>query len=243
MIINFDSVMSLLFLIVIEVVLGIDNLIFLAILTERLPLKMRVKIRGIGLTGAWVMRLALLFSAIWITKAQKTLFSIYSWSFSLADLFFIAGGVFLVYQSLIEIGNELEFLERKLIDYASKSQKDNTLYALSGLVIQIILMDLVFSLDSIFTAVAISKEFFVMSLAITVSIIVMFYATEQISKFIHQHPSIKMLALAFLVMIGIFLMMDGFKYQISRSYLYFSMFFSFMVECLNILHKRRNARY
>lgn len=239
MIITFDLVMSLIFLVVMEIVLGIDNLIFLAILTERLPLPLRVKIRGIGLTGAWMMRLILLFSAIWITKAQKPLFSFDGLSFSLAELFFIFGGGFLVYQSLMEIGNELEFLERKQYNYSKVVKKDNTLYGMTGLIIQIILMDLVFSLDSILTAVGISKEFAVMAIAITVSILVMFYATEGISRFIHQHPSIKMLALSFLVMIGIFLILDGFKYEISRGYLYFSMFFSFVVECLNILYKHR----
>ena len=105
------------------------------------------------------------------------------------------------------------------------------------------LMDLVFSLDSILTAVGISKVFGVMAIAITVAIFVMFYATEMISKFIHQHPSIKMLALAFLVLIGVFLISDGFHYEISRSYLYFAMFFSFLVECLNLLYKHRKNNH
>ena len=239
MVVSWDSFISLIFLIVIEVVLGIDNLIFLAILTERLPPNIKMRIRAIGLTGAWVLRLVLLFSALWITKLQEPLFSIHSFSFSFRELFFIGGGLFLAYQSIVEIGNELDFIERKNQDYSHLATNKVSFKGLSGLIVQIMLMDLVFSLDSILTAVGISKVFGVMAIAITVAIFTMFYATEMISRFIHQHPSIKMLALAFLVMIGIFLISDGFHYEISRSYLYFSMFFSFVVECLNLLYKHR----
>lgn len=239
MVVSWDSFISLIFLIIIEVILGIDNLIFLAILTERLPAKIKMKIRAIGLTGAWVLRLVLLFSALWITELQEPLFSIQAFSFSFRELFFIGGGVFLAYQSIIEIGNELDFIERKNQDYSHLATNKVSFKGLGGLVLQIMLMDLVFSLDSILTAVGISKVFGVMAIAITVAIFVMFYATEMISRFIHQHPSIKILALAFLVMIGIFLISDGFHYEISRSYLYFSMFFSFVVECLNLLYKHR----
>lgn len=242
MVMTWDSIISLIFLIIIEIVLGIDNLIFLAILTERLPSNIKMKIRAIGLTGAWVLRLVLLFSALWIAQLQEPLFSIYSFSFSFRELFFIGGGLFLAYQSIIEIGNELDFLERKDHDYPHLSSTKTSFKGLTGLIIQIMLMDLVFSLDSILTAVGVSKVFGVMAIAITVAILVMFYATEIISQFIHQHPSIKMLALAFLVMIGIFLISDGFHYEISRSYLYFSMFFSFVVECLNLLYKHRKFK-
>lgn len=237
--VTWDSFISLIFLIIIEIVLGIDNLIFLAILTERLPSNIKMKIRAIGLTGAWMLRLLLLFSALWITKLQVPLFSIHSLSFSFRELFFIGGGLFLAYQSIIEIGNELDFMERKNHDYSHLSETTVSFKGLGGLIVQIMLMDLVFSIDSILTAVGVSKVFGVMAIAITVAILTMFYAAEMISRFIHQHPSIKMLALAFLVMIGFFLISDGFHYEISRSYLYFSMFFSFVVECLNLLYKNR----
>jgi predicted tellurium resistance membrane protein TerC len=242
MVISLDSMVSLIFLMIMEIILGIDNLIFLAILTERLPAQIKLKIRAIGLTGAWVLRLILLFSAIWITNAQHPLFSIDSMTFSLSELFFIFGGLFLVYQSLAEIGNELDFLERKEHDFSHLKPNQISFKGLSGLICQIMLMDLVFSFDSILTAVGVSKVFAIMAIAITGAIIVMFYATEMIANFIHKHPSIKMLALAFLVMIGIFLISDGFHYEISRSYLYFAMFFSFMVECLNLLYKHRKSK-
>ncbi len=140
-------------------------------------------------------------------------------------MFFIGGGLFLAYQSIIEIGNELDFMERKNHDYSHLSKTTVSFKGLGGLIMQIMVDGFGLSLDSILTAVGVSKVFGVMAIAITVAILTMFYATEMISRFIHQHPSIKMLALAFLVMIGIFLISDGFHYEISRSYLFFPMFF------------------
>ena len=235
----FHSVISLLSLIIIEIVLGIDNLIFLAILTERLPSDLRRKVRRIGLTGAWVLRLILLFSALWVSKLHKPLFTIGDLSFSLRELFFIFGGLFLVYKSIIEIGNELDFLERP--SHHKVKPASSKVSGLSLLIVQVMVMDLVFSIDSILTAVGLTQIFGIMAFAISVSILVMFYFSEAVSHFIHRHPSIKILALSFLVMIGIFLISDGFSYEISRNYLYFSMFFSFTVECLNLLYRHRKS--
>ncbi|NDH09299.1 MAG: TerC family protein [Gammaproteobacteria bacterium] len=235
----FHSAISLCSLIIIEIVLGIDNLIFLAILTERLPAHLRRKVRSIGLTGAWVLRLALLFSALWITKLQQPLFVIHDLSFSLRELFFILGGGFLVYKSIIEIGNELDFLEKPKQN--NNQTVSSTVNGLGLIIMQVMVMDLVFSVDSILTAVGLTQMFEIMAIAITISIIVMFYFSEGVSHFIHQYPSIKMLALSFLVMIGIFLISDGFSYEIPRNYLYFSMFFSFLVEGLNLLHRHRKS--
>jgi len=233
MVMTIDSVLSLIFLIIIEIILGIDNIIFLAILTERLPENLRSKVRAIGLFGAWVLRIILLFSALWISKIQQPLFMLYTIEFSLSGLFFIFGGLFLAYQAVVEIGNELDFLERK--DQSSPK----TMQSLAGIILQVMLMDLVFSFDSILTAIGVSKVFFIMAIAVTASILAMFYATEVISKFIHKYPSIKMLALAFLIIIGVFLIAEGLTYEISRNYLYFAMFFSFLVEGLNLLYKHR----
>jgi predicted tellurium resistance membrane protein TerC len=233
----FHSLISLISLIIIEIVLGIDNLIFLAILTERLPSDLKRKVRRLGLTGAWVLRLVLLFSALWITKAQKTLFSLFDLSFSLRELFFIFGGGFLVYKSIIEIGNELDFLEKPR--ETNSSSAPFIVKGLPILIIQVMLMDLVFSFDSILTAVGLTQTYAIMVFSITIAILVMFYASDGVSFFIHQHPSIKMLALSFLMMIGVFLISDGFSFEISRNYLYFSMFFSFLVEGLNLLYRHR----
>ena len=232
------SIISLCSLIIIEIVLGIDNLIFLAILTERLPPALRKKVRSIGLTGAWFLRLLLLFSALWVSKLQHPLFVVYHLSFSLRELFFILGGGFLVYKSIVEIGNELDFLEKPRLDKAVAAK----INGLGFLIIQVMLMDLIFSIDSILTAVGLTQQFEIMAMAITISIVVMFYFSEGVSGFIHQHPSIKMLALSFLVMIGLFLIADGFSYEIPRNYLYFSMFFSFLVEGLNLLYRHRKSK-
>lgn len=233
-----DSILSLFFLVLMEIILGMDNLIFLAILTERLPSMLRQTVRSLGLMGAWILRLFLLCSALFIiTQTSRPLFYLFSLSFSMRELFFIFGGFFLVYKSIVEISTELDFLEKHPPKKPFRSDK----LGLSSLVIQVMLMDLVFSLDSVLTAIAFTKLYSIMALAITISIGAMYIASDFVSGFIHKHPSIKMLALAFLVMIGMFLLADGFHYEISRNYLYFSMFFSFTVESLNILYRHRQA--
>ena len=237
----FQNIANFMVLILLEVILGIDNIIFLAILTDRLPSPAQKKVRSWGLGGALVFRLALLASALMIVKSSDPIFFIYHIKISPHDLFFILGGAFLIYKSLKEIAVDLEFYE-----YSRKSETIRTsdtgveskLFLL-GIIVQVIVMDLIFSLDSVLTAVGLSKSFLVISFAIMFAIAVMFFASDPISKFIHKHPSIKMLALAFLVMLGFILFFDGFHYSISRGYLYFAMFFSLSVEGLNLLYKFR----
>lgn len=224
-----------------EVILGIDNLIFLAILTERLPKDSRKQIRQWGLSGALVLRLVLLSSALYISQLTEPLLKFFNYSFSGSDIFFISGGIFLIYKSLQEIAGELEFLERKPESNHNENVSKLPKKVVFFTIFQIMVMDLIFSLDSVLTAVGLSNTFLVMAGAIVFAIFIMLFASEWVSKFIHQHPSIKMLALAFLVMLGAFLIGDGFQYHISRNYLYFSMFFSFGVEGLNILYRRRRA--
>jgi predicted tellurium resistance membrane protein TerC len=226
---------------VLEVVLGIDNLIFLAILTERFPKNSRKVIRRWGLSGALILRLVLLSSALHIAQLSEPLFMLFNYPMSGSGLFFICGGLFLIYKSLQEIGGELEFLERKPNTLSphpvNKLSKKIMIYS----IFQIMVMDLIFSLDSVLTAVGLSNTFYVMAAAIIFAILIMLFASDGVSEFIHQHPSIKMLALAFLVMLGTFLIGDGFEFHISRGYLYFSMFFSFSVEGLNIIYRRRRS--
>lgn len=237
-----QHIINFVILCVLEVILGIDNLIFLAILTERLPQKSRVVIRRWGLSGALVLRLVLLSSALYIAQLSEPLMTIFGYPMSASDLFFVCGGMFLIYKSLQEIGVELEFLERKKDDAPQIIQSKLSKKIMMISIFQIMIMDLIFSLDSILTAVGLSNSFYVMAGAIVFAILTMLYASDWVSKFIHKHPSIKMLALAFLVMLGTFLIGDGFEFHISRGYLYFSMFFSFGVECLNIIHRNRRER-
>jgi predicted tellurium resistance membrane protein TerC len=232
---------NFLVLILLEVVLGIDNIIFLAILTERLPIQSQKTVRAWGLSGAFVFRIALLASALVIVKLSDPIIHFYQLHISPHDLFFIIGGIFLIYKSLKEIAVDLEFYEHSK-GFRQQKPRNNTVESklfLLGIIIEVIVMDLIFSLDSVLTAVGLSKSLYVMSFAILFAIGVMFFLSDPISKFIHKHPSIKMLALAFLVMLGFILCFDGLHYSISRGYLYFSMFFSLSVEGLNLLYKFR----
>lgn len=230
-------------LIALEVVLGIDNIIFLAILSEQLPQEYRQSARRWGLAGALILRLLLLSFALVLVQLSQPLISVLSIGLSPRDLFFILGGGFLIYKSLGEIAADLEFYESKHKQANAKPSDKKRLHFV-GVVVQIMLMDLIFSLDSVLTAVGLTNVFWVMAVAMVFAILVMLYASEPVSKFIHQHPSIKMLALSFLVMLGFFLGFEGFHYPIEREYLYFAMFFSFTVECLNLLyrHRKQNGR-
>lgn len=232
----FDIVASLFALIILEIVLGIDNLVFLAILTEKLPLKDRRKARRLGLMFAWVTRLLLLFSAIWIVRLTHPVLNISEWSFSIRDLFLIAGGGFLIAKATQEIHDEVNE-EPPLARYHAESARQ-----LRQVVIQIGLMDIIFSFDSILTAVGLTSHFWVMATAITIAIMVMIYASEGVSTFIHKHSTIKMLALSFLILIGMVLVADGFAFHIPRGYVYFAMGFSLAVESLNWLRRSHRQR-
>ncbi len=232
----FDILASLLALIVLEIILGIDNLVFLAILTEKLPLKERRKARRLGLMFAWVTRLLLLFSAMWIVQLTHPLFSIGQWSFSARDLFLMVGGGFLIVKATQEIHDEVNE-DPPLARYHAESQS-----RLSQVVIQVGLMDIIFSFDSILTAVGLTSHFWVMATAITIAIMVMIYASEPVSHFIHKHPTIKMLALSFLILIGMVLLADGFSFHIPRGYIYVAMGFSLGVESLNWLRRSHRQR-
>ncbi|HEX4045601.1 MAG TPA: TerC family protein [Gammaproteobacteria bacterium] len=215
-----------------EIVLGIDNLVFLAILSQRLPKHLQKKARQLGLTLAWVTRLILLASVIWLTKLTAPLLSFYEFSFSGRDLFLIAGGLFLLTKSTQEIYAEIEpnGTERQI----------KTKYATFGaIIIQIALLDIVFSLDSVLTAIGLTQHFLLMAAAITIAIIAMIFASEPLSNFIARHPSVKMLGLSFLILIGMVLIADGFSFHIPRAYIYFAMGFSLLVETLNLIRKKR----
>lgn len=232
----FDIVASLIALIVLEIILGIDNLVFLSILTEKLPLAQRRSARRLGLMFAWVTRLLLLASAVWIVKWNTPFFTLGYFSLSVRNLFLLAGGAFLLVKATQEIHLEVEGVN----EYRESHKQDQPKKVLYHRVImQVAIMDVIFSLDSVLTAIGLTPHFWVMALAITCAILVMIYASDFTCQFIAKYPSVKMLALSFLMLIGTALIADSFAFHIPRGYIYFSMAFSMSVEALNLLRKRR----
>jgi predicted tellurium resistance membrane protein TerC len=227
--------LSLVALIILEIVLGIDNLVILSILTEKLPAEKRKKARRWGLTFAWMTRLILLGSAVYMVQLVKPLMSIGTLTLSARDIFLLLGGAFLIWKSTDEIHQDVT--KEPIVDPVLK--KVYSAATFRGVVIQVALLDIIFSLDSVLTAVGLTSVFWVMALAITIAIIIMIYASEPVSDFIIKHPTIKMLALSYLILIGTVLVADGLSFHIPRGYLYFAMGFSLAVESLNLIKKSR----
>jgi predicted tellurium resistance membrane protein TerC len=230
-----DIGLSLLTLTILEVVLGIDNLVFLAIVSQKLPSKQQKRARQLGLTFAWVTRVILLASAVWLTKLTKPLVGMLGFTFSGRDLFLILGGVFLLFKATQEIHNEIEPHSN------TNSPVKIKLKQFWIVVSQIAVLDIVFSLDSVLTAIGLTDRYWLMVIAITIAIITMIFASEPLSKFIERHPTVKMLALSFLILIGMVLIADGFQYHIPRGYIYFSMSFSLLVESLNMWRTKKRT--
>lgn len=229
-----DILLSFVTLTILEIVLGIDNLVFLAIISQRLPKAQQRRARQIGLSLAWILRLILLASAIWLSQLTKPLFHLFSMAVSGRDLFMLIGGLFLLAKATQEIHTELE-PEEETPNFNTKARQ------FGWIVTQIALLDIVFSLDSVLTAIGLTQRFWVMALAISIAILAMIFASEPLSRFVEKHPSVKMLALSFLILIGMALIADAFAFHIPRGYIYFAMGFSLMVEVLNLIrHKRRN---
>jgi predicted tellurium resistance membrane protein TerC len=221
-------VISLLTLILLEIILGVDNIIFISILSDKLPFEQRKKARFIGLGLALVMRLILLAGISWIMKLDATLFIAFENEISGKDLILILGGLFLLYKSSKEIFENTE----------SGNTGKTPIYASFNQIIgQILLLDLVFSIDSIITAVGLVDELWVMYAAVIVSMLIMLAVATPISNFVTAHPSIKILALCFLMMIGLMLIAEGFAFHIPKGYIYFSMTFSFFVNIIQIRKK------
>lgn len=224
---------SLLTLVVLEIVLGIDNVIFLSIISSRLPPDQRRKARLFGLALALVARLGLLAGIAYLASLTRPWISVAGHAFSGRDVILLLGGLFLIWKATSEIFGEVE----------GKAQSHSVARATMGAVIaQIILIDVVFSLDSIITAIGIADHLEVMVAAVVIAVCVMMVAAEPVSRFVEDHPSTKMLALAFLVMIGMALVADGFGAHIDRAYIYATMVFSVFVEALNLLRAKRVAR-
>jgi predicted tellurium resistance membrane protein TerC len=218
-----------------EIVLGIDNIIFISILVERLPAQRQRSARITGLTLAMLTRIALLFSIVWLTRLVAPLLQLGGRSFSWRDLILLAGGLFLLGKSVLEIHQTLE----GPAPHAGRRLRGG----FAAVVAQIALIDIVFSLDSVFTAVGLVRELPIMIAAIVVAILVMMAVSGSLSAFITRHPTIKMLALSFLLLIGLALVGEGLHFEIPKGYLYFAMAFAFGVELINVrLRRRLDAR-
>jgi len=215
-----------------EIVLGIDNLIFISILVERLPAQLQNKARISGLALAMGTRILLLFSLVWVTHLVKPLFYLFGQSVSGRDIVLLGGGLFLLVKSVLEMHQTLE-------GAAPNPARTKLSGSFTAVIVQIGLIDIVFSLDSVFTAVGLAKDLKVMVAAIVVAIIVMMLVSRSIGAFISRHPTIKVLALAFLLLIGFALVAEGVHFEIPKGYLYFAMAFSVGVELINTRVRRR----
>jgi predicted tellurium resistance membrane protein TerC len=222
-----EVIVPLLSLIALEVILGIDNIIFISILADKLPPEQRDKLRYWGIGLAMVMRLVLLGVISWILKLDQTLFTVLGKDITGKGLILILGGLFLVYKSTKEIYHKTEADDDKNVDAGKKS-------TFSKLLSEVIILDLVFSIDSIITAVGMVQQLWVMYTAVIVTVVIMLIASKPISAFIQKHPSFKILALCFLMMIGVSLLAEGLHFEIPKGYIYFSMAFAFLVDIIQM---------
>ena len=230
---DYQIIISLLTLIALEVILGIDNVIFISILASKLPEHQQKKARLYGLILAMVLRLALLAIVSFIMKLNNDLFTLFSQGISAKDLILILGGLFLLYKSSAEIYHKME---------GEQGNKSRNIKAVTfaQVIFQILLMDMVFSIDSIITAIGMVKEVWIMYVAVVVTVLIMLVAAEPISNFVNRHPAFKMLALSFLLLIGFALVSEGFGIDIPKGYIYFSMAFSMLVSIFQMRMHRNN---
>ena len=231
---SLDGLVSLLSLTLMEIVLGIDNIIFISILTSRLPKGQEGKARTIGISLAIIIRVALLFGISWLISLSEPLFSIFDLDITIRDLILMAGGLFLIYKSTTEIHEKLEGEEEN-----TKNIKQLTLQTA---VFQIVLLDIVFSFDSILTAIGLVDSILIMVTAVVISMGIMLLSAKKISDFVNSHPTVKMLALSFLLMIGVLLIVDGFHMHVPKGYVYFAIFFSLLVEILNLKMRKNKEK-
>lgn len=227
---------ALLTLTALEIVLGIDNVIFLSVIVSRIPPRQAKRARQIGLALALVFRILLLSLLVWLIGLTQAVFTINGMGFSWRDIILIGGGAFLIAKATHEIHGEVEAREGGGDSVQPKSS------AFFWIIVQIIIIDLVFSLDSIITAIGMAQDLEVMIAAVIIACAVMYVSSGPVARFVAEHPTTKMLALAFLVLIGVALVADGFKFHIPRGYIYFAIAFSLAVEVFNILARRNRQR-
>ncbi len=230
-----DLIVAFLTLFVLEIVLGVDNVVFISILASKLPVEQQAKARNLGLSLAMIIRVGLLFAAAWIITLTNDLFELFGMGFSGRDLILILGGLFLVYKAVIEIHEKLEGAESHGTGHVATA-------TFGAVLVQILLLDIVFSFDSVITAVGMVDNLLVIIVAVVLSFGIMLFSSKYIFAFVNRHPTVKMLALAFLVLIGAFLIADGFEVHVDKALIYGPMAFAVAVETLNLIYRRRQAR-
>ncbi|MEI6139451.1 MAG: TerC family protein [Mariniphaga sp.] len=229
-----EAWIALLTLTFLEIVLGVDNVIFISIVTNKLPKDKQQFARRLGLGIALIFRIALLVIISWLTKSMTTpLFTVFDLGFSIRELILLAGGLFLLAKSTSEIHAKMENLH--------EGTESVVRAVLSKVIIQIVMLDIVFSFDSILTAVGLTRQLPIMILAVVISLFIMIFFAEKISHFISKHPTLEILALSFLILIGFMLVLEGVHVPVPKGYIYFAVFFSLLVEMLNMqIQKKRN---
>jgi len=232
-----EALVALFTLTVLEVVLGVDNIIFLAIVTQRVPKEKQDKVRKLGLSLALVGRIVMVLGLAWLLGLDKPLFTLFAHDFSAKDLILLAGGLFLTYKAVTEIYKSTEVREEAEHGLAKPSKG-----SMFGVVLQIMIVDMVFAIDSVLTAVGLTQLYVVIIIAMTIAIAVMMFFAGPLADFIEKHPSLKMLALSFLVLVGVLLLADGFGEEINRNYVYFAIVFSLGVEALNFRRQKNLER-
>lgn len=237
-----ETWMALLTLTFFEVVLGIDNIIFISIVSNRLPVEIRARTRNIGLLLAMGVRILLLLTITWVMKFKEPLFMVPEWmsedgNISGRDLILIFGGMFLIAKSTREINHQTEGDDETLNNGEAKKKVN-----VSGIIVQIILLDIIFSFDSILTAVGLTNEVTIMIIAVILSIVIMIIFSGAISDFIHKHPSMEVLALGFLILIGFMIFLEGLDKDIPKGYIYFAVVFSMLIEMVNIRVRNRRKK-
>ena len=226
---------ALLTLTALEIVLGIDNVIFISVLVAGIPEPQATRARQIGLALALVFRILLLSLLVWLIGLTQDVFSVRGLSFSWRDIILIAGGLFLIAKATHEIHREVE-------GEAEADERESGAGAFVWVVLQIIVIDMVFSLDSIITAIGMVQDLAIMIAAVVIACAIMYASSGPVARFVAEHPTTKMLALAFLLLIGVALVADGFKFHIPRGYIYFAIAFSAAVEFFNVLAKRNRRK-
>ncbi|XEH50318.1 TerC family protein [Edwardsiella tarda] len=216
---------------ILEIVLGIDNIIFLSLVVAKLPKKQQNKARRIGLLAAMGMRLCLLASIAWVAHLVHPLFEIMGHPVSARDLILLLGGLFLIYKASKEVHETIEGNNDNLATHV---------HSFMGAIVQIMMLDIIFSLDSVITAIGLSDHLFIMMAAVVIAVGVMMFAARPIGEFVARHPSVKMLALAFLILVGFTLILESFAIHVPKGYIYFAMFFSMAVESLNLIRNKKS---
>ena len=230
-----DTWVALLTLTFLEIVLGIDNIIFISLVAGRVPEENQKKARLGGLTIALVMRILLLLSITWIIGLKEPIITLIGFELSWRDIILIAGGIFLLVKSTLEIHHKVEGQEED----PENGKKSKTI-SFTKAIVQIVLLDLVFSFDSILTAVGLTNEIILMVIAVVVAIVVMMIFAKPVGEFVNKHPTIQILALSFLILIGVMLIVEGAHYHVPKGYIYFAVFFSLAIEMLNMRYRKKN---